>query len=86
MPCRKQLARFPETAAIVAAEVLAKANEEKDEEYQNYLIDFVSDCVPIGEAWKPMREPVQALVRALEGTITCQKSGIASVRPRFSRM
>jgi hypothetical protein len=66
MPCRNQLARFPETAAIVAAEVLTKANEEKDEEYQHYLVDFVSDCVPIGEAWKPVREPVQALVRALE--------------------
>ncbi|KAL5604980.1 hypothetical protein FOVSG1_005127 [Fusarium oxysporum f. sp. vasinfectum] len=68
MPCRNQLARFPETAAVIAAEVLAKANEEKDEQYQHFLIDFVSDCVPVGEAWKPMREHVQALVKDLKGS------------------
>ncbi|KAF5580669.1 uncharacterized protein FSUBG_13325 [Fusarium subglutinans] len=67
-PCRDQLARFPETAAVVAAEVLAKANEEKDTEYQHFLIDFVYDCVPVGEAWIPMREHVQALVKELEGS------------------
>ncbi|KAF9776797.1 hypothetical protein IL306_004962 [Fusarium sp. DS 682] len=66
MPCRDQLARFPETAAVVAAEVMAKANQDKDEEFQHYLIDFVSECVPVGEAWRPMREPVQALVKASE--------------------
>ncbi|KAK2475918.1 hypothetical protein H9L39_13511 [Fusarium oxysporum f. sp. albedinis] len=55
-------------AAIVAAEVLAKANKEKDGEYQHFLIDFVSDCVPVGEAWKPMREHVQALVKNLKGS------------------
>ncbi|KAF5721688.1 hypothetical protein FMUND_3493 [Fusarium mundagurra] len=67
-PCRDQLARFPETAAVVAAEFLAKANEEKDTEYQHFLIDFVYDCVPVGESWIPMREHVQALVRELEGS------------------
>ncbi|KAF4341213.1 hypothetical protein FBEOM_4871 [Fusarium beomiforme] len=67
MPCRNQLARFPETAAVVAADELAKAIQDKDEEFQHYLIDFVSECVPIGEAWRPMREPVQALLKASEG-------------------
>ncbi|KAF5977248.1 hypothetical protein FBULB1_6620 [Fusarium bulbicola] len=67
-PCRDQLARFPETAAVVAAEVLANANEDKDTEYQHFLIDFVCDCVPVGEAWIPMREHVQALVKELEGS------------------
>ncbi|KAF5577422.1 hypothetical protein FPCIR_12118 [Fusarium pseudocircinatum] len=67
-PCRDQLARFPETAAIVAAEFLAKANEEKDTEYQHFLIDFVYDCVPVGKSWMPMREHVQALVKELEGS------------------
>ncbi|KAF5627291.1 uncharacterized protein FTJAE_9376 [Fusarium tjaetaba] len=65
-PCRDQLARFPETAAAVAAEFLAKANEEKDTEYQHFLIDFVYDCVPVGKSWMPMREHVQALVKDLE--------------------
>ncbi|KAF5695625.1 hypothetical protein FDENT_250 [Fusarium denticulatum] len=67
-PCRDQLARFPETAAVVAAEFLAKANEEKDTEYQHFLIDFVYDCVPVGKSWMPMREHVQALVKELEGS------------------
>ncbi|KAF5614751.1 hypothetical protein F52700_13623 [Fusarium sp. NRRL 52700] len=67
-PCRDQLARFPETAAVVAAEVLAKANEEKDSEYQHFLIEFVYNCVPVGESWIPMREHVQALVKELEGS------------------
>ncbi|SCO92689.1 uncharacterized protein FRV6_16817 [Fusarium oxysporum] len=66
MPCRDQLARFPETAAVVAAEVMAKAIEDKDKEFQHLFIDFVSRCVPIGEAWKPMKEHVQALVKAWE--------------------
>ncbi|KAJ4248392.1 hypothetical protein NW762_012728 [Fusarium torreyae] len=63
--CRKQLARFPETAAAVAAEVMYMA--VNDIEHQHYLIDFVSECVPIGEAWIPMRTPVQEMVRSLEG-------------------
>ncbi|RBA20087.1 hypothetical protein FPRO05_08533 [Fusarium proliferatum] len=67
-PCRDQLARFPETAAVVAADALAKANEEKDTEYQHFLIDFVYDRVPVGESWIPMREHVQALVKQLEGS------------------
>ncbi|KAG5795610.1 hypothetical protein H9Q69_005337 [Fusarium xylarioides] len=67
-PCRDQLARFPETAAVVAAEFLAKANEEKDTEYQHFLIDFVYDCVPVGESWIPMRQHVQALVKELDGS------------------
>ncbi|KAM0543620.1 hypothetical protein ACHAPJ_012208 [Fusarium lateritium] len=63
--CRKQLARFPETAAAVAAEVMDMAIN--DTEHQYYIIDFMSECVPIGEAWIPMRTPVQEMVRSLEG-------------------
>ncbi|KAF4973338.1 hypothetical protein FSARC_316 [Fusarium sarcochroum] len=62
--CRKQLARFPETAAAVAAEVMEMA--VNDTEHQYYIIDFVSTCVPIGEAWIPMRIPVENMVRSLE--------------------
>lgn len=64
-PCREQLARFPGTAAAVAAEVMKMA--VNDTEHQHYLVDFVSECVPIGEDWLPMRAPVEEMVRSLEG-------------------
>ncbi|KAF4457392.1 hypothetical protein F53441_665 [Fusarium austroafricanum] len=66
MPCREQIARFPETAAVVAAEFIVGANASKDEEFQYDMIDFFLECVPVGEAWRPMHEPVQELVRELE--------------------
>ncbi|KAF0642429.1 hypothetical protein FPSE5266_05326 [Fusarium pseudograminearum] len=64
-PCREQLARFPEVSAVVAAEVMGMAVD--DIEHQHYLIDFVSECVPVGKAWYPMRAPVEQMVRVLEG-------------------
>ncbi|KAF4335521.1 hypothetical protein FBEOM_10630 [Fusarium beomiforme] len=64
MTCRKQLARFPETAAAVAAEVMSMA--VNDTELQHYLIEFVTECVPIGDAWLPMRPEVEEMVRSLE--------------------
>ncbi|KAF5240006.1 hypothetical protein FAUST_4590 [Fusarium austroamericanum] len=63
-PCREQLARFPEESAAVAAEVMSVA--VNDVEHQHFLIDFVSECVPIGKAWYPMCAPVEQMVRALE--------------------
>ncbi|KAL3602191.1 hypothetical protein FPOAC2_06491 [Fusarium poae] len=63
-PCRRQLARFPEVAAEVAAEVMCMAVD--DTEHQHYLIDFVSECVPVGKAWYPMRPPVEQMVQTLE--------------------
>jgi hypothetical protein len=65
-PCSEQLARFPETAATVAAEVMAKAGEANDTEHQHWIIDFVSTSVPVGKAWIPLRSHVQDMVRALE--------------------
>jgi hypothetical protein len=65
-PCSEQLARFPETAATVAAEVMAKAGQANDTEHQHWIIDFVSTRVPIGKAWIPLRSHVQDMVRALE--------------------
>ncbi|KAH7325655.1 hypothetical protein B0I35DRAFT_448789 [Stachybotrys elegans] len=65
-PCRAQLARFPEAATAVVAEEMTKAGEENDIWFQEGLLDFVSSCVPVGEAWIPMRAPVQAMVQALE--------------------
>lgn len=64
-PCREQLARFPEVSAVVAAEVMGMAVD--DVEHQHYLIDFISECVPVGKAWYPMRAPVEQMVRVLEG-------------------
>ncbi|WXC47009.1 hypothetical protein QX201_006730 [Fusarium graminearum] len=64
-PCREQLARFPEVSAAVAAEVMNVAVE--DFEHQHFLVDFVSECVPAGKAWYPMRDPVEQMVRVLEG-------------------
>ncbi|KAL6916203.1 hypothetical protein FSST1_007698 [Fusarium sambucinum] len=63
-PCREQLARFPEVSAAVAAEVMSMAIN--DVEHQHYLFEFVSECVPVGKAWYPMRPPVERMVRALE--------------------
>ncbi|KAH6993936.1 hypothetical protein EDB82DRAFT_500281, partial [Fusarium venenatum] len=63
-PCREQLARFPVVSAAVAAEVMSMA--VNDIEHQHYLIGFVSECVPVGRAWYPMRPPVEQMVRALE--------------------
>ncbi|GKU05859.1 hypothetical protein FLAG1_08196 [Fusarium langsethiae] len=63
-PCREQLARFPEVSAAVAAEVMSMAID--DVEHQHYLINFVSECVPVGKAWYPMRAPVEQMARALE--------------------
>ncbi|KAM0401237.1 hypothetical protein ACHAQC_001918 [Fusarium culmorum] len=63
--CREQLARFPEVSTVVAAEVMGMA--VNDVEHQHFLIDFVSECVPVGKAWYPMRDPVKQMVRVLEG-------------------
>jgi hypothetical protein len=63
-PCREQLARFPEVSAAVAAEIMSLA--VNDVEHQHWLIDFVSEYVPVGEAWLAMRAPVEQMVRTLE--------------------
>ncbi|KAH6962807.1 hypothetical protein DER45DRAFT_551882 [Fusarium avenaceum] len=65
-PCSEQLARFPETAAGVAVEVMAKAGQFNDTEHQHWIIDFVSTSVPIGKAWIPLRPHVQEMVRSIE--------------------
>ncbi|KAH7250970.1 hypothetical protein BKA59DRAFT_471476 [Fusarium tricinctum] len=65
-PCSEQLARFPETAAAVAVEVMAKAGQVNDTEHQHWIIDFVSTRVPIGKAWIPLRPHVQEMVRLIE--------------------
>jgi hypothetical protein len=65
-PCSSQLARFPETAAAVAAEVMAKAGQANDTEHQYWIIDFVFTSVPVGKAWIPLRSHVQEMVRSLE--------------------
>ncbi|SPJ77965.1 uncharacterized protein FTOL_06373 [Fusarium torulosum] len=65
-PCSEQLARFPETAAAVAAEVMAKAGQANDTEHQHWIIDFVSTSVPVGKAWIPLRSHVQEMVRSIE--------------------
>ncbi|KAG5655537.1 hypothetical protein KAF25_003874 [Fusarium avenaceum] len=65
-PCSEQLARFPETAAAVAVEVMAKAGQVNDTEHQHYIIDFVSTSVPVGKAWIPLRPHVREMVRSIE--------------------
>ncbi|PTD07480.1 hypothetical protein FCULG_00006473 [Fusarium culmorum] len=56
---------LPEVSTVVAAEVMGMA--VNDVEHQHFLIDFVSECVPVGKAWYPMRDPVKQMVRVLEG-------------------
>ncbi|KAM0325598.1 hypothetical protein ACHAPQ_007998 [Fusarium lateritium] len=65
-PCSEQLARFPETAAAVAVDVMARAGQANDTEHQHYILDFFSTSVPLGKAWIPLRSHVQEMVRLIE--------------------
>ncbi|CEI60073.1 hypothetical protein FVEN_g8136 [Fusarium venenatum] len=76
--CQKRLARFPETAIAVAADIIDEMAMDKAHlwgniEYLVTIVNFVSSYIPVGEIWMLMRKSVEFLARVLREAV---KEGI----------
>lgn len=63
--CWKQLARFPEETVEPIRSLFVK--ERGDGGWLLHVLEFVTDCVPVGPLWERLRPEVQAMVDDPQG-------------------
>ncbi|KAJ4137263.1 hypothetical protein NW768_002845 [Fusarium equiseti] len=72
--CAEQLARFPEAAAAVAAEVIdevvaGKVDLERNVGRLNNIVDFMAEHIPDGEARVVLQQSIESLTQTLKKVV-----------------